>query len=394
MWFNKKIYADTAAATPVSKRVFRAMKPFIQNTFYNPSSLYPEARKAKAALEQARKDIAGLMSVQPHTIVFTSGGTESAHLAILGSVSKAKEKGIHIPHIIASSFEHPAVDELLTHLHNKGEIALTKVDPESDGIVRVQNILDVIHTDTVLICLMTVNNEIGTIQPIRKLCSEIKKLKASKPESNLNQYPLIYTDAAQAPQALGINRDQFGADLISFDSAKVYGPKGVGCLYIEQHVDINPIQLGGGQEKGLRSGTEPVHLVVGFAEAMKETIEIQKSQLALHSEIQKYFIEKLSTSGLKYEINGSIERGERIPQNLNICFPGCNSEFLTIQLGEKGIMVSPGASCASNKTTSVSQTIEAIGKSECASSSIRFTFDRGVKKGEIDYIVKVLKEML
>ncbi len=394
--FKKTVYADTAAATPVSKRVLRAMKPFMNDIFYNPSSLYPYARKAKEALEKARKDIAGLMSVQPHTIVFTSSGTESAHLAILGIISKAKEKGIKIPHIISSSFEHPAVDELLTQLHIKGDIALTKIDPEENGSVKVKNILDALHTDTVLICLMAVNNEIGTIQPVRKLSSEIKKIRESKTDKVC--YPFIYTDAAQAPQAIGINRDQLGADLVSFDSAKIYGPKGVGCLYIESHVDINPIQLGGGQERGMRSGTEPVHLIVGFAEAMKETIAVQKEQIKLHEDIQKYFIGSLAVSGIEYEINGSVKSGERIPQNLNVCFKKkgeyINSEFVTIQLGEKGIMVSPGASCASNKTTSVSQTIEAMRKPECASSSIRFTFGREVSKKDVDYIVKALEEVL
>jgi cysteine desulfurase len=393
--FGKKeeyIYADTAAATPVSDKVLKVMQPYSQEVFYNPSSLYPLAREAKKAIEQARKDIASLISVQPQTIVFTSGGTESAHLAIIGIISKAHKKGIKIPHVISSSFEHPAVDELLTQLHIKGDIALTKVDPEENGIVKVQNIIDVIHTDTVLICLMTVNNEIGTIQPVRKLCSELR---------NRSSRPFVYTDAAQAPQALGINRDQLGADLISFDSAKIYGPKGIGCLYIEQHVEINPIQLGGGQEHGMRSGTEPVSLIVGFAEAMRETIEVQDEQIKLHREIQTYFIERLkelNTKNIQYEINGSIESNERIPQNLNVCFKkdgqSINSEFLTIKLGEKGIMVSPGASCASNKTNSVSQSIEAIGKSKCASSSLRFTFGRDVSKKDIDYIVKTLIEIL
>jgi cysteine desulfurase len=392
--FKSDIYADTAATTPVSNRVASVIKKYQQDIFYNPSSLYPNARLAKEAISQARKDIAELMSVQPQTIVFTSGGTESSHLAILGSISKAKEKGIKIPHIISTSFEHPAVLELLDVLHKKGEISLTKVDPESNGIIKVQNIIDVIHTDTILICCMFVNNELGTIQPVRKISSEIKKIR----ERNNSIYPFVYTDAAQVPQALGINRDQLGADLISFDGSKVHGPKGIGMLYVESHVEINPIQFGGGQEGGLRSGTEPVALIVGFAEAMKETIEIQNKQIELHKENQKYFIKKLDQSGIEYEINGSIKDGERIPQNLNICLKknsqAINSEFLTIQLGEKGIMVSPGASCGSNKTLSKSQSIESIGKSECSASSIRFSFARDINKSQINRIVKVLKEVL
>jgi cysteine desulfurase len=377
-WFHTNIYADTAAATPVSKRVQQAMRPFQAEVFYNPSSLYPAAREAKQAVDAARKSVAELMSVQPQTIVFTSGGTESAHLAVQGVISKAREKGIAIPHIITTSFEHSAVLELVRSLHTQGIIALTEVAPQENGIVKVQDVLDVLHTDTVLVCCMLVNNELGTIQPVRKISSEIKKLR----EARHVVYPVVYTDAAQVPQALGINRDQLGADLVSFDSAKIHGPKGVGCLYIEQHVPIAPIQLGGGQESGMRSGTEPVALIVGFAEALKETIEIQKSQIALHTTVQKYFLKQLEQSGLEYEINGSIKPGERIPQNLNVCFKkvgaSINSEFLTIQLGEKGIMVSPGASCTSNKTESASQSVEAIGKAECASSSIRFTFGRKV----------------
>jgi cysteine desulfurase len=396
-WLRKTVYADTAAATPVSRRAVKVMQPFEQAVFYNPSSLYPAARIAKEAVEKSRRDIALLMSVQPQTIVFTSGGTESAHLAILGTISKAKESGIKIPHIVCTSFEHPAVLELLRLLHIKTEIALTEITPLNDGIVKVQNIIDAIHTDTVLVCCMFVNNELGTIQPVRKISSEIKKIKNNKTGQNKN-FPYVYTDAAQAPQALGINRDQLGADLVSFDSAKIYGPKGIGCLYIEQHSPINPIQYGGGQEHGMRSGTEPVALIVGFAEAMKETIEVQKDQINLHKENQKYFLKKLELSGIEFEINGSINEDERIPQNLNLCFKKngkpINSEFLTIQLGEKGIMVSPGASCTSNKTSSASQSVEAIGKSDCASSSIRFTFGRNVSKSDINSIVKALKEVL
>jgi cysteine desulfurase len=385
------------------------MKPYFRDVFYNPSSLYPYARKAKEAIEQARTDIARLMSVQPQTIVFTSGGTESSHLAILGTISKFKEQNnkkddsVHIseiPHIISSTFEHPAVSELLKNLESKKEITVSWINPESNGIVLVQKILEEIKKETILICLIAVNNEIGTIQPVRKVYSEVKKIREKKENNPLN-HPYVYSDAAQVPQALGINRDQLGADMVSFDSAKIYGPKGVGMLYIESHAEIKAIQLGGGQERGMRSGTEAVPLIVGFAEAMKETIEIQKKQNAIHAEIQKYFIQELKQLeqlGLEYEINGSIENDERIPQNLNICFrkngKPINSEFAVIALGERGIMVSPGASCGSNKSVYASESLEAIGKNECSSSSIRFTFGREVKKRDIDYIVKKLSTCL
>ena len=246
------IYMDHSATSPVDPEVFEAMKPYFTNAFGNASTLYSLGREAKNAMESARQEVATIIGADPNEIIFTSGGTESDNIAILGTARKLKNKGNHI---ITSDIEHPAVDETCKYLEKNG-YKVTYLPVYKEGIVRVKDLEDAITDETILITVMHANNEIGTIQPI----AEIGKIA--------NEHGIYFhTDAVQTVGKIPVNVNEMNVDMLSLSSHKLYGPKGIGALYIKKGVRIEPLMYGGGHERGFRPGTENIPGIVGLGKA-------------------------------------------------------------------------------------------------------------------------------
>lgn len=373
-----RIYLDNASTTPIDPKVLDAMLPYLKENYGNPSSLHYEGRIARNAILKSREKISSILGSEKEEIIFTSGGTESDNLAILGIARANKNKG---KHIIVSSIEHKAVLNSCKKLENEG-FEITYLDVDKKGIVSLKHLKESLRPDTILISIMYANNEIGTIQPIKKISKIIKENKISK--------PIFHTDACQAVGYLNINVKELGVDALTLSSSKIYGPKGIGCLYLSKDIKIEPILFGGGQENGLRSGTENVASIVGFAEAF---VISEKKRILENEKVTKlrdYFLSEIKKKIKNISLNGDIKN--RLPNNINISIKGVEGESLVLLLDEGGVACSSGSACSS-KDLNPSHVLIKIGVSlELAHCSIRFTLGRYTQKKDIDYTVKVLSE--
>lgn len=395
---NKRVYLDYAASTPIDKRVALAMQKAEQTAWANPSSLHTEGEEAKKLHEEARIHIARLLQCRGSEIFFTSGGTEGCNIGVLGVIHAAKKK-IELPHVIVSSIEHPAVLEPIKRLLSRGEIEVSFINPDKEGIVSPLTIEKEIKKNTVLVALMHANNEIGTIQPIQKVAHILKSFRLK----NTSVYPYLFVDASQSVLFEEVTLDRLGADLLVLDGIKMYGPRGAGILVLRHAVDITPVTTGGGQERGMRPGTENVLGAVGFAEALKIAVGMRKKESERFTNLRDYAIHRILQEIPGSSLNGSNKY--RVPNNINICFasPKLNakaglsnfdSEFLVIKLDTMGFAVSAASACQSISMENSSYVIEALGKKECAGSSLRFTLGRSTKKGDIDKLITALKKLL
>ena len=268
----KRIYLDNAAGTPLDKNVYREMEPFLNGFFGNPSALYQEGMVVQDAIKHARENIASILAARGDEIVFLGSGTESDNLAILGVVHAAKRHMSLKPHVVTSVIEHAAVLETVKQLEKNGVVEATYVSVNEEGIVDPKDIKDAIKENTVLVSIMYANSEVGTVQPI----CEIAKIVRGVRRTCGGVYPYVHTDACQAINYLNVSVEKLGVDLLTFNGSKIYGPKGIGVLYIRRNVNIEPIIFGGGQERGLRSGTEYVAGIVGVAKALEITAKIKE----------------------------------------------------------------------------------------------------------------------
>ncbi|HEY4516178.1 MAG TPA: cysteine desulfurase family protein [Candidatus Paceibacterota bacterium] len=383
---EKRIYLDYAAATPIDKGVSSLMKKAEDSLWANPSSLHEEGEKAKDVLEKARKEIAYILHCRSEEVYFTSGGTESANIAIQGILKAHKNA-----HVICSSFEHPAVLE--TVKNSGAEISL--IYPDERGIVNPKSIEKEIKENTVLVCLMHANNEIGTIQPVREVSRIIKDFRLRKcvEDDHLHiSSPYLFVDACQSVLYEDVSIERLGTDILMIDGIKMYGPRGAGVLVIKHGVKIDPIIFGGGQEKGLRPGTENAISALGLSEALKIASSFRESESERLTELRDYAIDKILSQIPGSSINGDQEN--RLPNNVNICFKNIDSEFLVIKLDTLGFSISAASACNSLKLENSSYVISSIGKPECASSSLRFTFGRETKKSDVGKLVRTLKNIL
>jgi cysteine desulfurase len=394
---NKKIYLDHAGATPIDKEVARKMALYERDFFTNPSAIYTDGVKVRNVIEESRIKIAKLINAHSDEIVFTGSGTESDALAILGVVRglNIKNKGL-VPHIITSKIEHPAVLENCRLLESLGEAEVTYVSVDKNGIINLEELEESLKENTILVSVMYANNEIGTIQPIEEIAKIVRRFRKLNPNSKI----LFHTDTCQAMNYLSTqNIEKLGVDLMTFNSSKIYGPKGVGVLYIKRGVELAPLYGGGGQEFGLRSGTESVTLIAGVATALEIVNKIKEKESIRLTKIRDYGIEKLlslsGVSGYKIILNGSKEK--RLPNNINISISGISSELIVIELSARGIFVSEKSACKSddNNTSHVIKAIRKIcpkdGKEE---GSIRISLGRCNKMGDIDVLYKELKNIL
>ena len=326
------MYLDNSATTQVSEEVFEEMKPYFMEEFGNPSTLYKIGRESKKALDLARQRVADAINAKPDEIIFTSGGSESDNLAIKGIAFKFLNQG---KHIITTEIEHPAVKDTLNFLESF-DFKVTYLPVYENGIIKIEDLKEAITPETVLITIMHGNNEIGTIQPIE----EIGKIAREKGI-------IFHTDAVQTFGKIEVDVEKLNVDLLSLSSHKINGPKGVGAIYIKKGVRLVPLIHGGGQERGIRSGTENVPGIVGFGKAC----ELAASQLDEHYEklasIRDELIEKVLTTIPEAYLNGDEEK--RLPNVVNFRFKAIEGESLILLLDAKGYQASTGSACSSNK---------------------------------------------
>jgi len=408
---KKRIYMDTAATTPCDPRVVKAMQPFLSGAFGNPSSLHQEGVAAEAALEDARKRIALVLGAHADEIIFTGGGTEGDNLAILGVARGllAKNKLTKPGHIITTTIEHRAVLEACVQLEREGW-AVSYIPVDKQGLIDLKALKEVLRPDTVLVSVMYANNEIGTIQPIKEIAKILRHHRSSMllrgaerrsnleiassagtPSRNDTRLPYFHTDACQAPRFLPLGVEQLGVDLMTINGSKIYGPKGTGVLFAKRNTFIEPLVYGGGQERGLRSGTENVAGIIGLATALEIAQAEREKESAKLEKLRDHFIaelQKLPDVG----INGSLI--ERLPNNINVTFVGQFGELMVLRLDAQGVACSTGSACSAHHKDDA-HVIISLGKTKAdADNTVRFTLGRDTTKKDIEYTVRVIKKIL
>ncbi len=385
----RAVYLDHAATTYMDEAVFKAMKPYFMEKFGNPSSLYAIGRIASGALNDARRSVAQNLHALPENIIFTGGGTESDNLAIYGVARAHEHKG---GHIISTPIEHHAVLHVLDDLKKQAcppdgrgvEISFVKVD--KNGLVDAQEVIKLIRPDTFLISIMYANNEIGAIEPIAEIGRELLKYR----KIHDTAYPYFHTDACQAAGYCDLDVEKLHVDLMTINGSKIYGPKGVGVLYVRRGVKIKPLIVGGAQERRLRAGTENVPGIVGLAKALKDAQMNRNLEIKRLSNLTHYFWERIQKEIPKVKLNGPEIGDERLPNNLNITFMDAEGEAILLYLDEYGVMCSTGSACTS-ESLDPSHVLTAIGLPyEYAHGSIRFSLGHCNSKSDVDYLMKYL----
>ena len=432
----KRIYMDHAAATPMDKGVKKAMEPYWTENFGNPNALYKEGLIARNAVETARGDVAKVLGARAKEIIFTNGGTESDNLAIFGIIGEAKQnlsrftlprsgagsdasQDFDLPrlHIITTKFEHHAVLNACKQLEKEG-FEVTYLDVGKDGIVNSEEVKRELKPETILVSIMYANNEIGTVQPIREIAKVIRNFKKTLGSASQNlsrftlprsgagsdasqdfdlprpnaTFPLFHTDACQAPGYLDLDVEKLGVDLMTINGSKIYGPKGIGLLYVKNGIKLKPILYGGEQEKKLRPGTENVPAIVGLAKALKIADKDKDKESARLVKLRDYFIGKLLSEIPKTVLNGHPT--QRLPNNINISILDAEGESIVLYLDEAGIACSTGSACTS-ESLEPSHVILAIDKPHAyAHGAMRFSLGRSTTKKEIDFVMKVLPDII
>ncbi|MDE2144356.1 MAG: cysteine desulfurase [Patescibacteria group bacterium] len=384
----KSVYLDHAATTYVDPIVLKVMEPYFTISFGNPSSLYKLGREARSAMEKARDEVAKILGAEPEEITFTGSGTESDNLAIIGTAKAYEFSG---KHIIISSIEHSAVIEAADKLRKEG-FEVTTIGVLKNGVIKLDELKKALRPDTTIVSIMYANNEIGTIQPIREIADIIKEFRVKQNRSPLSGLPLFHSDACQAAGALPLNVNKLGVDLLTLNGGKIYGPKGVGCLYHRRSVRLDPYIVGGGQEKNIRSGTESVALIVGFAKALSLSAKNAMSENKRLKNLRDYFIKQLTSSIPKTTLNG--HPAKRLPNNVNVSIFGIEGESMILALDSFGVYASTGSACAA-RSLLPSHVLLAIGLSpELAHGSLRFTLGRKTTKADIDRVMKILPDVV
>jgi len=396
---NKRtVYFDHAATTYIDDEVLQEMQPYFSDIYANPSGLYAIGREVNGALEDARRRVAQILHTLSDTIFFTGGGTESDNMAILGVARKHEKNG---KHIITTKIEHHAVLYPCEYLEKHG-FEVTYLIPDEFGFVSAKQVKEALRADTILVSVMYANNEIGTVEPLADIGREILKWR----KENNTKYPYFHTDACQAAGAFDLDVEKLHVDLMTINASKLYGPKGVGILYKHRNVSIEPIIFGGGQERGLRSGTENVPGIVGFAKALEiaqENREVENKRLI---ELRNYFWERLEKEIPKIRLNGprlhppgyagqaNNNELDRLPNNLNVSILDIEGEALLLYLDEYGIVCSTGSACTS-ESLDPSHVLLACGLPyEYAHGSLRFTLGKRTTNEDVDYTMKYLPEIV
>lgn len=379
---KRTVYLDHAAATPLDLAVIKIMEPYLSQEFYNPASPYELAMKTKVTLNDAKKKIATCLGVKQSEVIITSGGSESNNLAIRGVMQQFPGHKV-----LVTAIEHESILEPAKEFDHQ----LIAVDRE--GIVDLKKLENQIDDEVVLISVMQANNEVGSVQPLREIAQLIDRAKAMRKARGIKVPLYFHSDGCQAPQYLDIHPHRMGLDLYTLNSGKIYGPKQVGLLYIGSKISLIPQIRGGGQQHGIRSGTESVGNTVGLAEALAISQNQKKQEVDRLRILQDKFISGLEKLGKGIQINGPKAK-KRLPANLHITVPGVDNERLIYELDEYGIMVASGSACnASSKEPS--HVLKAMGRSDKeAQSSIRITMGRSTSPSDVDYCLEVFCKLL
>lgn len=375
------IYLDHAAATPMDSRVLQAMLPYLQAGYFNPSAQYLPARRVRDDIEAARSIVAAVLGCRPAEIVFTAGGTEANNLAVRGVMARYPDANV-----LVSAIEHDAI------IKPADQYAVRSVAVHGDGRLDMDDLGQKIDDNTVLVTIMLANNEIGVVQDVREIAQHIEKIRKDRARAG-NRLPLyLHTDACQAAPYMNLHIARLGVDLLTLNGSKMYGPKQTGVLFVRGGVVLEPIMYGGGQEAGLRSGTENVPGIIGFAAALdlvQSDREIETRRLQV---LRDEFIQRLKQIDERIEINGSIKY--RLPNNVHVTFPGVDNERLIMQLDLAGIAVAAGSACSARAGVA-SHVLAAVGMDRTtAQNTIRFTFGRQTSQAELDRVIATLDNLL
>jgi len=388
------IYLDHSATTPLDSQVFKKMQPYLTDVFGNASSAHSFGQEAIKGIDWAREQLSELFGCKFKEIIFTSGATESNNLVIQGVLKAFRDNKEKKYHIITSQIEHPAILEPCQELAKQGLIDVTCVGVNKKGLVSVEDIKKAIKDNTILISIMYVNNEIGTIQPIRDIGKMVEKVNKQRAKENnkLTAFDKLYfhTDAVQAVNYCKMNAPYLHADMITISGHKIYGPKGVGAMYVREGTPIKSVSWGGHQEYNIRPGTYNVAGIVGLGAAV-ELINDQESNEKTNQHIKKLrdkLIKGLEKAIPNIQVNGDLEN--RVPANANISFKNAEGESMLLMLDMEGVAVSTGSACASG-SLEPSHVLRAMGISaEVCHASLRFTLGEETSVNEIDKVIKIL----
>ena len=375
------IYMDHAAATPVDRTVLAAMRPYFADNFYNPSAIYLAARAVKKDVSAARAEVAKVIGAKPSEIIFTAGGTEANNLAIAGIMRKYPNSNC----VIAST-EHESIQQVAALFAYKEAMV------DAQGVIDIASLTKVIGPKTVLVSVAYANSEIGTIQPLTEISKLVQSIRQQRKQQG-NSLPLyLHTDASQAACYLDMHVHKLGVDLLTLNGGKMYGPKQSGALYVKTGIDLSPLILGGGQEANVRSGTENVPAIIGFARALHIAHQQAKNETTRMLKLQTYFIDRLQKTFPNSAINGSLKH--RLPNNVHVTLPGIDNERVVMELDERGIMCATGSACSAS-SEKPSKVLEAIGLSHDESrASLRFTMGRSTTTAQINKTIAALSKIL
>lgn len=391
---KRSIYLDHAATTPLDHRVRAAMEPYLTVEYGNPSALYAAGRRGKQGLDAARAEVATVLGCSPEEMTFTGSGTESDNMAVLGVPrwyrrQLANQGSAHQGmggHIMISAIEHHAVLEAANHLKKEG-FNVTVLPVDSYGFVDPEAVRAALRPETTLVSIMTANNEIGTIEPIREIAKVIREWKQANGRKT-TEPPFFHTDACQAAGALDLNVQKLGVDLMTVNGSKIYGPKGTGALYVHRGIKLEPLVYGGGQEQRLRSGTENVAGIIGFATALEIADGQREAEGQRLAELRDQLIAGIMARIPKVVLNGHPT--ERLPNNVNVSILDIEGEAMLLYLDAYGISAATGSACDS-QSLEPSHVVLAIGRPyEYAHASIRFTLGRSTTEEDIAYVFDVL----
>jgi cysteine desulfurase len=373
----RRIYFDHAATTPLDRRVLDVMLPVYEQAWGNASSIYAEGREARRVLDAARRDVAQALNARPNDIVFTSGGSESDNLAIRGAAYGSVRRG---KHIITSAIEHHAVLHTVEQLEHEGFEA-TYLPVDGEGFVSVDNLSRALRPDTTVVSIMYANNEVGTVEPIAELVQAVKAF---------DRYIVFHTDAVQAAGALDLDVEKLGVDMLSLAAHKIYGPKGVGALYVRPRTPFVGQLLGGSQERNRRAGTENVAGAVGFAKALQLAQEERESNSKHLMGLRDRLIAELPPRVPGLRVTGPIDTSKRLPNSFSCCLEGVEGESVLIQLDLNGISASSGSACTTG-SLEPSHVLTAMGvPPDIARSSLRITLGHENTMADIETLLEKL----
>lgn len=394
----KRVYLDHAAATPVDPRIARAMAPYLSRAFGNPGAIHREGVLARRAVEEARRSIASELGVLPDEIIFTASATESANLAITGTVEAWRAAHpAATPHIIVSSIEHDAVLAPARALEAKG-VRVTRLPVDREGVVDLAALAGAIGEETVVVSVMYANNEVGTIEPVAEIARVIRKWKKEHRGAGRDRrargdarYPLLHTDATQAANYLDMHLPRLGADLLTMNAAKLYGPKGIGLLAVRRGTPLLPVIVGGGQERGLRAGTENVPAIVGFAEALRIARTLAARETRRLTALRDRAVSEIVRKIAGVVLNGAPTR--RLPNNIHLTLPGTDHEYLAILLDARGFAVATKSAC-NEMEAEISHVLSRLrGRDDPKLlQGLRVTLGRGTTREDMRRFVRALLE--